>query len=393
MVIAKEEIKYLLVLTILFLTVSTLVYAQFGIQNVIDSHRFLNYASNLEDGFYIENHNFWYIGYVVFIYAVRIITDSHSELNLIITQFLYSFLGLIFLYKTIKIFDAAASSAFIGGLLYIVLIEISIWNTYILCESFYFNTIVITIYLLGKTIILNKYNLINIVLTTCFIVLTILTKPTGIALLLSLGITGYSIFWINSKTSKFIKITTLVVGCTLLGLLLNKMLEIFLIIENYQTGEVVYAISTLHQKVQYDNLKIPVPTDLNILSNDYPSVIRLFHFVLSNFGYWCTLFFKKLFYFLFHVRPYWSLKHNIFNLAVVLPTYIFAIRQIILSEKIIKYFAITYIGLHALIVGITTVDWDGRFFLPLLPILIIFSAQGINRLKISLKPNKLNELV
>jgi hypothetical protein len=58
MISSKKEASDLFILMVLFLLVSTIIFAQVGIKNVIDSPWYLNYDSNLEDGFYIEKHNF-----------------------------------------------------------------------------------------------------------------------------------------------------------------------------------------------------------------------------------------------------------------------------------------------------------------------------------------------
>ena len=384
MTVNQKELRNILVLSITFIITSFLVFAHFGVKNVSDSHRYLNYASDLQAGFYYDKHNFWYIGYIIFILIVRTLTGSHNELILIMAQYLYSFVGLIFLYRTIGIVAPNKPlSPLIVCLLYFLTFEIYIWNSYILCESFYYNNIVITLYFLAVTIILKKVNLLNITLTAFFILLTFLSKPTGIVLGLSLGVTAFIMFWINSKTSKTTKSAILIGGISIFSILLNKMLETFLIIENYQLGEVVYGISTLPKREIYNALIVPVP-ELNTLPTNFPPLIEVFYFISSNIYYWSLLFFKKLYYFLMHIRPYWSLKHNIYNLTILAIIYTSTLRQIFHSNFSLRIFSITYIGLHSLVVGITTVDWDGRFFLPLFPVLLILSAQGMAGLKIPL---------
>ena len=51
MISSKKEASDLFILLVLFLLVSTIIFAQVGIKNVIDSPWYLNYDSNLEDGF------------------------------------------------------------------------------------------------------------------------------------------------------------------------------------------------------------------------------------------------------------------------------------------------------------------------------------------------------
>jgi hypothetical protein len=392
MISSKKEASDLFILLVLFLLVSTIIFAQVGIKNVIDSPRYLNYASNLEDGFYIETHNFWYIGYVIFIFIIRVLTDSYNELNLILAQYVYSLFGLIFLYKTVKIFDGNTSAPLIGGILFLIFIEISIWNSYILCESFYFNNFVMALYFLAGIFIQKKHTAKNILFSIFFLLLTAFSKPTGVVILLSLTGTAYVYFWVRSKTPQWFKVVIFVLGLSLIGFLLNIMLETFLIIENYQLGEIVYGVSRLPYKAEYNGLILPVP-ELKTLSDRYPPLVKLFHFIFFNFDYWCLLFIKKVSYFLLHVRPYWSLKHNLYNIFILTPIFVLAIWQIINTKFIIRFFAFAYLGSHILIVGITTVDWDGRFFLPLIPIIILFAAQGINKLKFSLAKNMPGEVI
>jgi type IV secretory pathway VirB3-like protein len=386
MISGKKEARDLFLLMMLFLLASTIVFSQLGIKNVSDSSRYLNYASNLEDGFYIDKHNFWYIGYVIFIFIVRFLTDSYSELNLILAQYLYSLFGLILLYKTIKIFEGDTSAPLIGGILYLLFIEVCIWNVYILCESFYFNNILIAFYFLAKIFVQKKHSAKNLLFAVFFLALTAMSKPTGVVIILSVTGTAYMYFWRRSSTPQWFKVVILVVVFLLIGFLLNLMLETFLIIENYQYGEIVYGISTLPQKEYYNSLTVTVP-ELNTLSDQYPPIVRLLHFIFFNFYFWCLLFLNKVYYFLLHIRPYWSLKHNLYNLFILTPVFILAIRQIIKTRFFVRFFACTYLGFHILIVGITTVDWDGRFFLPLVPIILLFAAQGINRLIIWLTRN------
>jgi hypothetical protein len=54
-----------------------------------------------------------------------------------------------------------------------------------------------------------------------------------------------------------------------------------------------------------------------------------------------------------------------------------------MSKKIslpIKTFALTFLLLNTLIMGFAVEDWDGRFLLPLLPMIFIFSTLGVDYL-------------
>ncbi len=366
-------------LAILFLVASVFSYTLFGVKVVNDSQRYLGYASHLQEGFYFEKHNFWYIGYVLFILVVRLLTDSYHELYIVLCQYLYSFIGLSFLYKMMRALEIDRASSLIGSVLYMALVEFSAWNSYILCESFYLNNIVISGYFLVVTFVQKKITTINSLCLLFFSLLTAFSKPTGIVVLLSIACIVSIYFVRQSKVGFWFTSTWLFFGLALFTVLANKMMDTFLIVENYSTGEIIYAISTVPYLAQYPELVVNVPNDLKVLTTEYPPAVRLVHFVFVNFSFWCALFMKKVFYFLAHVRPYWSLKHNLFNLILILPTYIISIIQIIKSKSIVKNFCVCYLLLHTLIVGLTSVDWDGRFFLPLTPILVILVAKRVSK--------------
>ena len=101
--------------------------------------------------------------------------------------------------------------------------------------------------------------------------------------------------------------------------------------------------------------------------------------MVFNLKYWIILFCAKVFFFLLHIRPYWSLEHNIFNLVILIPMYYYSFRYLISNSisKEIRVFSIFFFLTHILSIGITTVDWDGRFLMPLLPMIFILGSSEI----------------
>jgi len=54
----------LLWVTFAYLAMASVLYYKYGIKVVYDSPRYLNYAQNLHQGFYVDSLNFWYFTYV-----------------------------------------------------------------------------------------------------------------------------------------------------------------------------------------------------------------------------------------------------------------------------------------------------------------------------------------
>ncbi len=363
------------IIIILFIIISLTVYSIHGIKIVNDSARYLEYASNLSEGFYLDKHNFWYVGYVFFIFIIQHIFGN-DPVWLILSQYLYSLAGIVFLYLTVDVLHGQRGPAILSALMYLLFIEISFWNSYILCESFYLNTICISLYFLLKLYKADRSELILILPALFFITLTSLSKPTGVAMLLSvLLVTLYFLQkQIRLRPPVFVIITLLAfIGS---ALLLNTMLRTYLVLENYQLGEIVYGVSLVGG---YEQLLVRVPEHLSILPETYPPLLRILHFALANFPYWIRLFSMKVFFFLLHIRPFWSITHNLFNLAFLLPLYLFTILGLKGLPRGLSLFFYAFTGIQILSVGLTSVDWDGRFLMPLLPLLFAISSVALHR--------------
>lgn len=65
-ILAKQKV-HLPLLVFGYAAFSVYNHTQYGIKVVKDSARYLEYASHLENGFYFDPHNFWYIGYPLYI--------------------------------------------------------------------------------------------------------------------------------------------------------------------------------------------------------------------------------------------------------------------------------------------------------------------------------------
>lgn len=229
-------------------------------------------------------------------------------------------------------------------------------------------------------IYIEERNPFKFILAILIVLLTVLAKPTGIALLGA--ILAVAFYKVTSKLKiaayKWMLLSSI---CILFLLLTNKMLSTFTLIENdYAKGEIVYGITTVSpNRPGLDKLIVIPPNNMYIPPIDHPPLLRIISFIIHHPAYWLKLFITKLFYFFFHIRPYWSLSHNLFSLLFLIPVYFFSIRGLVVGkltkEKLL--FLVPFFALHVLSVGLSTVDWDGRFLMPLLPVLFLLATAGI----------------
>src|SRR5690606_26724078 len=199
--------------------------------------------------------------------------------------------------------------ALFPALLMIGFIEIPMWNSFILSEPFYISFTCFSIYFLVALYKegINPFRLIAAIL---IVLITVFSKPTGIALL---GGVGALLFYraVSKVKPKSFKSALLGGACVLFLLLTNKMLSTYTLIENdYVKGEIIYGISNYPDYPDHDRLVLSPPDNLYIPSVEYPPIIRIVSFILHNPADWLTLFFTKFYYFIMHIRPYWSVSHN-----------------------------------------------------------------------------------
>ena len=119
------------------------------------------------------------------------------------------------------------------------------------------------------------------------------------------------------------------------------------------------------------------------------SLISLLLFIQNNMIIFIESFFKKLNFFFFRTRPYYSELHNFyivfFNLLYY-PLAIYGFFKFNLKHNFYYYFMIFYIVILSLSVGFTFADWSGRYSIYILPIIFIFSGIGVSNIQKKIKP-------
>jgi hypothetical protein len=371
-VLAFLPIRPLLTISILYSIVSLILFAHYGVKYVNDTERYLEYAQNLKAGFYFDPHNFWYIGYVSFVLFVQLV--FHSLLAQVVIQYILYFFALLAIYQTSLLLFDDKLSALVAAIGMILFIEMPMWNSYLLAESLYTACICFSLLRLAQW--WRTPSGLNLFLAMTAVLFTFLIKPTGIALLISTSAVVYFLGMrrIHSPVNRWGISLLSVIGFTLL---INRMLTTFLILENYQSGEVIYAVTTTPVDTAW--LTVATPSPLFVPPADQPPLLRVISFIFHHPVYWSKLFLAKTGYFLFHIRPYWSWVHNVFSLVFLLPVYYFATKAIRSAiETPVIIFAITYILFHVISIGVTSEDWDGRFLAPVLPVVFLLAGKGIS---------------
>lgn len=362
----KDFLKanYLYLCLFIYVVISIISYHFYGVKVVNDTERYLEYAEGLKNGFYLDPHNKWYLGYVIFIFLGSLITESFF--TIVLAQYLIGLIAVYSLFKAIYNFSKSNSAAFIGTLYFILFIEPITWHSYLLAESLLASFICILLYFVSK--VMEKPTKWDYTIFFLLLIFTSLIKPTALGVFFSLAIYTSYLFLRKINLLK-IGISSLIL--ITLVFLLNKSLSTYTIFENdYLTGQVIYEIDEIKNLSHAHWFMVDVPDDIKFPDKEYPKLIQIILFIIYNPIYWLKLFSLKVFYFLIHARPYWSLPHIIHSVSFMvigISSFLYLIFKIQLNTKI-KIILSSFFIFQILAVGITTIDYDGRFIIPLIPI-------------------------
>jgi hypothetical protein len=356
--------------------VNSILFSDLGIKVVADSSRYIEYANGMMSGFYIEEHNFWYIGYAIYLLIIFELFAG-SLMAAVIGQYVLSFLAVITIYKAAILLSKSAATSVVTCLLFIAFADIQQWSSYILAESVYTSFICFSIYSLA---ILNerKGGIIRVSIAVAVVTVTFFIKPTGIALLGALmGTICYEL--LSRILSRSTRLIIIFLSVALLLLLANSMMATYKIVENYVAGEVVYGVRSYAGESSIEGLTVSPPNDLHIPDSPAP-IVQVVQFIVQNPLYWLKLFSLKVYYLLSHTRPFWSSWHNWYSILILVPSYILFLSALVgkTLDVRVKLFSAIFLLIHIFSVGVTSTDWDGRFLIPMLPVIFVLSGAGLN---------------
>ena len=314
-----------------------------------------------------------YIGYMLYISFFQ-----YFKLNLayvVISQIFLSLMSSLCLYKiTTKL-----SSRF-GGIfclsLYLFYFPIQVWNFYILTETLFICSIIFIIFFL--IFFKKKYIPIIIIL----FIFTISIKPHGIILIPSFFLAF--IIWAYLKNNLKIIWFLILTICVLLYptiLILNLYLA-----ENNLENIMPNAPIIWGYKEMYHS------SGFKISDTNNGDIYSLLIFLKNNLDIFMGSFFKKVWFFLARVRPYYSDFHNFYLIVFNIIYYPLALYGLIklkskkLLGTILMYSLILFFTFTA---GLTYADWDGRFSLYITPLFFIFTSIGLVEIN-NLRKNKIN---
>lgn len=360
------QFRYFITITLAIL-VNVFFYLHQGIKIVNDSHRYMEYAHQIASGNFYQEHNIWYIAYCGFL--ALFFKVGLGIKSIVFTQIIVSIVSVFFFQRACENFTQNKLKGLISSLLYLAFFEVTGWNTYILTESLFVSMTCFFLY--AFSIFNDKKDFPSLLRTTLILFVVFWLRPMGVALLAAFIVYIYLEFLknrIHKVTHYCLILCAFVSGI----LLLNQMLQTFHLVENYETGEIVFGISRIPNYKGHEQILLDVPKNL-LVPTEGSTLFKAIKFYVFNPSYALKLSFLKGFYFLSHYKPYYSLAHNLHSFILLLPCYT-GLLFYFLRDKFnsIKLFVFSFLLLNTGIIMLTSVDWDGRFLMGLTPIIFCF---------------------
>ncbi len=357
---------HVIILCIEWILVQVLLWHFHGTRTIEDSWKYLRHDFLVV--WTIPGSDKMYSGYVGFLDICQILGLSLDSIVLI--QIIISGLSTVFLYKIIFELSNSKSSALLGTGFYILFTKLQIWNYFILTDSIFISLTIFTTYvLISRTKPIFK--ILAVALTT-------IIRPTGIIFLLAV-IVFFFLPIVKEIKKAQLKWMVVLIGITSFLIVLNQLLIDFRILETWYSGKIVFNVDNYKDKEIVEQLIVD-NTHVVPCNGQETGEIPLFSMlcsILKNPGFTTRLFVSKISYFILDIRPYFSNIHKFISISVLLVLYSGVLLYIRDSSNYpFNIFAFTYIACTVLMAGMTILSWEGRFFAPLYPFLIILGFTG-----------------
>lgn len=366
---------HLLLLSLLFVLVNGLLFWKLGIMTDYDTEGYFIYANEIKErGWFFKPHLFWYSGYALFI-AMTSIYDS--QVSVVLGQYFLSYLAMLSLYFAGWKLFKNPWAGFFASLWLVGFFMIQFWNLFLYAESLFISLNCFVIYFM-VTWSVREMNPWNLAIGGIILVWAFITKPMGINILAGLLVLGF--LGIEKRIKKrYIKWGLISFSLITFLALVNKMLETFGFIENYQIGEVVYNVHKLANEPYAKPLLLDVPESLFIPETTYPPILQLFFLIIMNPWYSLKLIALKLFFYLMYIRPYYSWIHNLLALVALLPMYFFFLKELVAGDlpRTFRIFSGSLILFSIVSISLMSVNWNSRFLMPVLPLVFLLGGNGI----------------
>jgi len=264
-------------------------------------------------------------------------------------------------------------AGFFSALIFLLWLDNIHWNIAVMSESMMCSFICFLILVLSYFRNTTSGYFKLFVLTT----LILFTRPTGI--IVFVGVISFLLTYHRNFIRLHVKLTMVVISIlVLLGYVaINSMSTHWDFTDQYKKGNIVTYADIVQDSTFHREKLMIIETDIEFAHSDRNPVYKMLYFVFHNPLYFLKTAGLKILYLLSFTRPYYSSLHNIVSLCWVACVYVLFFVGFKISRRApLHAFVLTVIVLNCILIGIFTVDWDNRFYIPMEPGIVLLAGGG-----------------
>jgi len=316
--------------------------------------------------------------YRLYVTAIAILSLMFSEAvtPTIVFQCILSLAASFALYKAGKTLFSSSITGFAASLIYLLWFDLIRWNMTVMTESLCYS--LLCFLLVVVVCFQNRPG--DYVKVLLLAVLILFSRPTGVIVVCSVLIFLVSCHWRNlmrlNRSIKIMLLSFLVSICLTSGLFVLSQYDLVL---QYSKGNIVqYMDYAIGKEVYHQSLTIDT-SNLDLPDKNTSRLSQTVYFISHNQLYFIKTSLLKIIFLLTAYRPYYSWFHNMAIGCWMLAIYILFFMGIrVCNNLAIKQFSLALAVLNALTVGMSSLDWDNRFYITMAPVIILFAAGGID---------------
>lgn len=207
----------------------------------------------------------------------------------------------------------------------------------------------------------------------------ILTRPTGIIMVL--GVLAFMAVY-HRHSIHITKWRIIGMSILTLSVLIAAAAYMFShwdFTDQYKRGNIITYADTMQGTAMY-HTSMQLRDPVTMPPAETTGLLRIIQFVIQNPMYMLKAMLLKIGFLLSGVRPYYSTAHNAYAAAWNLFIYIAACWGLkALVKPQLRAYVFMVIIINIAIVGFSAVDWDNRFFMPMVPAFTSLAGAGVAR--------------
>ena len=334
-----------------------------GIQFGTDSPRYIDSANALITGVEMDSRAGPYLGYI---FLVSLFQWAGLGLAGVIGfQLLFALVALWAVFDLARNLAGSSWAGFWAALPVATFLDFTQWHRYVLTDSISASITVIGAWMIWRTAQQRRPMLYFAVLL--FLVFGALVRPNGWLMVMVALLTWSLTHWPKTHQRLISALASVVIMVVVVPLTpsFSVSVDVESPAQQLLEGRVGWGAQETYRDMP----------QMQIHETGYGGVLK---YGMSYPIATAALMMERVAWEMAKVRPYFSLQHNLYILAYLVPIYLLVAAGVwALFRSPLTYFILGIFGLHMALVAVTFADWDGRFLLYSWPLLCVLAGSGL----------------